>query len=807
LDRLPDVADRFQPAAERPSRRLRTFDEREIMSTTIRILGIAAVAVAGITCTDSSTGLRRAGLTGLALAPAFAQGAEGGPDIEISRVRGVLRNSTDSSVTEADVQGDSAVLEFADVPVTGDSTRYELQVQAFDENDVVVFEVEQLVAVRPGSNDPVEPILEYVAPDAEAASIDITGEPVALDWAGAVAGDLSCLNRAAKPTPVVTKQLAVAGLTAGGQPVSAVRVGWTSRDTTVATVDDNGLVRSRCSNKSTWIVARTFLDKADSVQVTVTAPPFSLLMTPDSTNVARGATVQLTAIVVDENGNTAPAAAVAWASSNTARATVSASGLVTGITNGRVLITASSSDRTTVGVVNVVRPAAAKVTSIPAHDTLAVGNSVIYFAKAADATNRILGDATEFSWASTNTAIATVDAATGLVKAVAVGSAGIIVSIDGKKDTVALVVEATRPGGSITGRILDAATDAPLAGVTLAGTGTPTVTDANGKYLLGGIQPGDSITVSKSGYTTIVLYDAPVFRNFTLQLPDAGLPAAGGTGTITGKVLNALSGGGASGITVRAYAGLNAAPSPRRPNAQPVATTTSGSGGVYTFSGLPAGAYTLLFSATGYSENITLASAVSGQVETAPDLILPPASVGAGLVAVLTWGPSLTNVPADLDAHVTGPDGGGSRFHVYTGNRAFVSSPDTIAALELDDQSYGGPEVVTIRASAAPGVYRFYVHNYSGRTVTTGKALSDSSAARVDLYQNNRVIGTFFPPANTAGTLWKVFEYDGARVIPVNLIDNPTDVSGATLPRIVGDEAAADYTRISAAIRALRKGQ
>lgn len=778
------------------------------MSTSaIRVLAIVALAAAGLTCADSSTGLRRAGLTGLALAPSFAQAPDGGPDIDIATITGTLKSGTDSLTVTAAVEGDSAVLEFANVPVTGDSTRYTLRVRALDAANTVVFASEDTVQVKAGANEPVVPVLEYVAPDASATSIDVTDAAVTLDWAGAVAGDLSCLNRAPKTNPVVTKQLAVTGQGAGGQAVSGVRVGWTSRDTTVATVDENGLVRSRCSNKSTWVVARTFLDKSDSVQVTVTAPPFSLLMSPDSTNVARGATVQLGAVLVDENGNSAAASTVNWSSSNTARATVSATGLVTGVTNGRVLITARSGDRTTVGVIHVVRPAAAKVLTIPQADSVAVGSSQTFHAKAADANNRIIGDATGFTWSSTSPGVASVGASTGIVKGLAVGSAGIIATLDGKSDTVALEVKTTLVGGAIQGRLLDAATDAPLAGVSLAGPNGSTTSDANGHFLLGNIQPGDNIEVTRTGYVPVTLFDAPVFRNFTIRIGDAGIPPTGGTGTLTGKVVNALSGGGIGGVTVKAYAGINAAPSPRRPDASPVATTTSASGGVYTFSGLAAGLYTLHFSATGYSENISIGSSVGGQTETVRDVLLPPASAGAGLVIVLTWASSGTNVPPDLDAHATGPDGSGNRFHVYTGNRAFVSAPDTIAALELDDTSFGGPEVITIRASAAPGAYRFYVHNYSGRDATTGKALADSADARVDVYQDNRVIGTFFPPANAAGTLWKVFEFDGARLFPVNQIGNPTDTTGATLPMILGDSIEADVARISSAVQAIRKGR
>jgi len=471
-----------------------------------------------------------------------------------------------------------------------------------------------------------------------------------------------------------------------------------------------------------------------------------------------------------------------------------------------VLITARSGDRTTVGVVHVVRPAAAKVVTIPEVDTLAVGNTVTYYAKAYDANNRIIGDATGFQWSSSNPAVASVTT-TGVVKALAVENASIIVSLDGKKDTLALSVQATRPGGSIKSRILDAATDQPLAGVEIkAQAGHSVLSDANGAFQINDIQPGDSLFISKFGYVSVTLHDAPVFRNYVLEIPDAGLPTAGGTGFLAGKVVNALNGSGISGVTVKAYKGLNAAPSAKRPNPEVVATTTTNSTGNYSFT-LGSGVYTLLFTATGYSENITFGSVVSGQTETLSNVLLPPASAGAGLVVVLTWAPSGTNVPPDLDAHATGPDGSGSRFHVYTGNRAFVSAPDTIAALELDDTSFGGPEVITIRATAAPGTYRFYVHNFSGQTATTSKALSDSADARVDVYQDNRVIGTFFPPANTAGTLWKVFEFDGARLFPVNQIGNPTDTTGATLPMIIGDSIEADVARISSAIQAIRKGR
>ena len=68
--------------------------------------------------------------------------------------------------------------------------------------------------------------------------------------------------------------------------------------------------------------------------VTVTAP---------SAKVKAGSTMQLTATAKDENGNVVHHDAFYWSSSNTDKATVSSSGVVSGKRQGDVTITASTS--------------------------------------------------------------------------------------------------------------------------------------------------------------------------------------------------------------------------------------------------------------------------------------------------------------------------------------------------------------------------------------------------------------------------------------------------------------------------------
>jgi hypothetical protein len=284
----------------------------------------------------------------------------------------------------------------------------------------------------------------------------------------------------------------------------------------------------------------------------------------------------------------------------------------------------------------------------------------------------------------------------------------------------------------------------------------------------------------------VTVYDVAVYTNDTLRIPPAPLaptPAAGATGTMTGRVVNALNGQGVAGATVRAYKGVNAGPSPSRPDVQPVYTVTTGDFGSYTLSGAAAGAYTFVAIGTGYSQSASVGITMAGTTKDNGSIILPPAAGGGSMYAVLSWGNcGDAGVPCDLDAHLTGPQVGADttlRFHTYHAMKAYVAG-DTVAALDVNDLTGPGPEVMSIRPSAQPGVYRFFVHDNTNAGNASSVALSQSSSARVDVYLNNRVVATFFPPAGQAGTLWKVFEWDGARLTQAGTIVYQADP--ATLP-------------------------
>ncbi len=142
------------------------------------------------------------------------------------------------------------------------------------------------------------------------------------------------------------------------QPVEDAVVTWQSGDETVATVNDQGLVTA-VGNGMAEVTARSGSAEA-SVPVSVMQSATSLSIEPSSaTLMSIGATIQLSATVMDENGQPVPDAAVTWQSGDEAVATVDANGLVTAVGNGTTRITATSGQASDTVEVIVEEPAPA----------------------------------------------------------------------------------------------------------------------------------------------------------------------------------------------------------------------------------------------------------------------------------------------------------------------------------------------------------------------------------------------------------------------------------------------------------------
>ena len=181
---------------------------------------------------------------------------------------------------------------------------------------------------------------------------------------------------------------------------------------------------------------------------TISAPPpapvASVTVTPATSSGTVGQTVQLTATTKDASGNTLSGRTVTWASTNTAVATVSATGLVTLTGAGTTSISATSEGVS--GQASVTAKAAvAAVTVTPATASGTVGGPVQLTATTRDASGAILTGRT-ITWASNSPSIATVNAS-GLVSMVGAGSATISATSEGKTGSAAVTVTSTTSTG------------------------------------------------------------------------------------------------------------------------------------------------------------------------------------------------------------------------------------------------------------------------------------------------------------------------------------------------------------------------
>jgi uncharacterized protein YjdB len=145
---------------------------------------------------------------------------------------------------------------------------------------------------------------------------------------------------------------------AAGAIDSSATFHWSSSDTTIATIDQNG--HATAVDTGHVRIAASTQGISGFANLTVQPAPIgSVIVVPASDTLAIGAKVQLSDTVKDMNG-TVRNVPVTWASSNTGVAVVSSTGQVTGGSSGTATITAAAGGKTgsnTTVVVDTTAPA------------------------------------------------------------------------------------------------------------------------------------------------------------------------------------------------------------------------------------------------------------------------------------------------------------------------------------------------------------------------------------------------------------------------------------------------------------------
>jgi len=152
-----------------------------------------------------------------------------------------------------------------------------------------------------------------------------------------------------------TAQYAAITRDAFGNPLGGRTVTWSSSNPGVATVNGAGQATGVAVGSAT--LTATSEGKSGTAAILVTnVPVASVTVSPATASVPAGQTVQLTATLKDANGNTLTGRTVTWSSDNTAVATVSGSGLVSGVVAGAATITATSEAKTGTSAITVTAP-------------------------------------------------------------------------------------------------------------------------------------------------------------------------------------------------------------------------------------------------------------------------------------------------------------------------------------------------------------------------------------------------------------------------------------------------------------------
>lgn len=136
-----------------------------------------------------------------------------------------------------------------------------------------------------------------------------------------------------------TAQLSAEVRDQNGRVMAGATVSWTSISPGVATVDANGLVTA--TGNGTATINATSGGASGNAAVTVAQVVMGIEVTPTDGKVSAGDTIRMTAEAWDANGFTVPGTDFTWSSDNAAVATVDGTGLVSGIAEGAVLITAT----------------------------------------------------------------------------------------------------------------------------------------------------------------------------------------------------------------------------------------------------------------------------------------------------------------------------------------------------------------------------------------------------------------------------------------------------------------------------------
>ncbi|WP_439642058.1 beta strand repeat-containing protein [Gemmatimonas sp.] len=260
-------------------------------------------------------------------------------------------------------------------------------------------------------------------------------------------------------------------------------VTWRTSAPTIATVDADGTVTGVANGTAS--VTATVDGMSGVAAITVVDPVAAVLVTPAIVNLSSGMTQQMTAAARDAKGGAVTGRPVLWTSSNPAVVSIGASGVVTAVSPGSAVITATVEGVDATATVTVLRPVAS-VSFTSLQSSLFIGRTMQLSVSARDAQGVTLTGRT-VTWRSSDPAIATIST-TGLVTAIATGPVTITANVEGVEANASLTMVALPPAltairASVDTVVLYQGQRAAVTATVTQPTGAPTATITYGTVM------------------------------------------------------------------------------------------------------------------------------------------------------------------------------------------------------------------------------------------------------------------------------------------------------------------------------------
>ncbi len=242
---------------------------------------------------------------------------------------------------------------------------------------------------------------------------------------------LKTINVSGQTTTVaagLTNQLTASAIFTDGSSPQLTGITWSTSDTTLATVDTDGLVTTL--KQGTVTITATSSSNSGAFQLTIAPPALeSINLSPQNTSVAAGLTDQFVAIGTFSDGSSNTLTNVTWSTSDPTLATVNSTGLVTTLKPGNPNVIATVAPVTESFSLTIAPPIPVALSITPGLSVLKLGSTPSVALKAVltfsdQSTSDVTNQAT---WNSITSNVATVDA-TGSVTALKGGHA--IISAD-----------------------------------------------------------------------------------------------------------------------------------------------------------------------------------------------------------------------------------------------------------------------------------------------------------------------------------------------------------------------------------------